>query len=412
MPTFVYKAKGVDGNVVEGTLDADEQRSAVARLRDQKLTILEIGEKTASPLDAVMAIFKRKGKVTARDLVLFSRQLSTLVSAGVPIVQSLSILENQAENPAFKEVLGAVRTDIESGLSISDALKKHPDAFPELYTSMIKAGELGGILDTILERLTAYLESNEALKAKVKSAMMYPIIILIICFVITMFLLTFVIPRFATIFQSFGAELPWLTQTLLDLSTFVKKPLNFILIMAAPFAGWKVFQRVYKTPAGQKYFDGKLLTLPLFGIILLKVAVARFTRTLGTLIKSGVPILQALETVASTAGNVVIADAVLAARENIREGGHLSDPLKKSGVFPNMVTAMISVGEETGSLDAMLAKIADFYDQEVDTAVKGLTSLIEPIVIVIMGSIVGTIVAAMFLPMFGMGELAGNMEGK
>jgi type IV pilus assembly protein PilC len=335
-----------------------------------------------------------------------------LVSAGVPIVQSLAILEAQAENPAFKEVLNAVRGDIESGLSISDALRKHPDAFPELYTSMIKAGELGGILDTILERLTAYLEANEALKAKVKSAMMYPIIVLSICFVITIFLLTFVIPRFATIFQSFGAELPLLTQTLLDISTFVKQPINFLCIMASPVVGWKLFQRAQKTPAGAKFIDAKLLTLPLFGIILKKVAVARFTRTLGTLIKSGVPILQALETVASTAGNVIIAEAVLSARENIREGGHLSDPLKKSGVFPNMVTAMISVGEETGALDAMLAKIADFYDQEVDTAVKGLTSLIEPIVIVIMGAIVGTIVAAMFLPMFGMGELAGNMEGK
>ncbi|MBI5238858.1 MAG: type II secretion system F family protein [Elusimicrobia bacterium] len=412
MPTFAYKAKGVDGNVIEGSLDADEQKAAVARLRDQKLTILEIGEQSSGPMDSIKALLKRKGHVTNRDLVLFSRQLSTLVSAGVPIVQSLAILENQAENPAFKEVLNAVRGDIESGLSISDALRKHPDAFPELYTSMIKAGELGGILDTILERLTAYLEANEALKAKVKSAMMYPIIVLSICFVITVFLLTFVIPRFATIFQSFGAELPWLTQTLLDISTFVKQPLNLICILASPFAGYKILGRVYKTPGGQKFLDTKLLQMPLFGIILKKVAVARFTRTLGTLIKSGVPILQALETVASTAGNVVIAEAVLSARENIREGGHLSDPLKKSGVFPNMVTAMISVGEETGALDAMLSKIADFYDQEVDTAVKGLTSLIEPIVIVVMGTIVGTIVAAMFLPMFGMGELAGNMEGK
>jgi len=412
MPVFAYKAKGVDGNLIEGTVDAEEQRAAVARLRDQKLVILEIGEKTTGPLDSVMALIKRKGKVTSRDLVLFSRQLSTLVGAGVPIVQSLAILENQAENPAFKEVLNAVRSDIEGGLSISDSLRKHPDAFPDLYSSMIKAGELGGILDTILERLTSYLENSEALKAKVKSAMMYPIIILSICAVITIFLLTFVIPRFATIFESFGAKLPLLTQVLLDLSNFVKTPVVFACIMLSPVVGWYAFKQFYKMPAGQKFVDRRLLGLPLFGIILNKVAVARFTRTLGTLIKSGVPILQALETVASTAGNVVIAEAVLSARESIREGGHLSDPLKKSGVFPNMVTAMISVGEETGALDTMLAKIADFYDQEIDTAVKGLTSLIEPIVIVVMGTIVGTIVAAMFLPMFGMGELAGNMEGK
>ncbi len=412
MLVFAYKAKGADGNIIEGTVDAEEQKAAVARLRDQKLVILEIGEKITGPLEMLKALFKRKGKVYTRDLVLFSRQLSTLVGAGVPIVQSLAILENQAENPAFKEVLNAVRVDIESGLSISDALRKHPDAFPELYTSMIKAGELGGILDTILERLTAYLESNEALRAKVKSAMMYPLIVLSICFIITVFLLTFVIPRFAAIFESFGAQLPLLTQTLLDLSTFVKQPVHFIGIALSPVGLWYAYKRAYKTPMGQKWIDSQTLKLPLFGIILKKVAVARFTRTLGTLIKSGVPILQALETVASTAGNVVIAEAVLGARESIREGGHLSDPLKKSGVFPNMVTAMISVGEETGALDTMLSKIADFYDQEVDTAVKGLTSLIEPIVIVVMGTIVGTIVAAMFLPMFSMGELAGNMEGK
>jgi type IV pilus assembly protein PilC len=409
MPVFTYKAKNSNGALVEGTVDAEEQKAAVERLRSQKLVVIEIGEKSG-PLNAIFAIFKKKGKVYSRDLVLFSRQLSTLVSAGVPIVQSLSILENQAENPTFKEVLGAVRTDIESGLSISDALRKHPDAFPELYTSMIKAGELGGILDTILERLTSYLESNEALKAKVKSAMMYPIIVLSICAVITIFLMTFVIPRFATIFLSFGAELPLLTQILLDTSNLMIK--YFYMIIIGPMAMTWAFKRWYKTPAGQKIVDGKLLNVPIFGIILKKVAVARFTRTLGTLIKSGVSILQALETVAATAGNVVISEAVLSARESIREGGHLSDPLRKSGIFPNMVTAMISVGEETGALDVMLSKIADFYDQEVDTAIKGLTSLIEPIVIVIMGTIVGTIVAAMFLPMFGMGELASNMEGK
>lgn len=410
MPVFAYKAKGVDGNVLEGLVDAEEQKVAVERLRAQKLVILEIAEKTSGPLDVIKGFFKKKGHVTSKDLVLFSRQLSTLVSAGVPIVQGLSILESQAENPAFKEVLGAVRSDIESGLSISDALKKHPDAFPDLYCSMIKAGELGGILDTILERLTAYMENSEALKAKVKSAMMYPAIVLSICAAVTVFLLVFVIPTFKTIFGSFGAELPLPTQMLIDLSDIMKK--YFILILLFPFAAYKGFTKFYKTPAGQKLVDGKVMTAPIFGIILKKVAVAKFTRTLGTLIKSGVPIMQALETVAATAGNVVVSEAILSTRESIREGGRLADPLKKSGIFPNMVTSMISVGEETGSLDIMLQKIADFYDMEVDAAVKGLTSLIEPIVIVIMGIIIGTIVVAMFLPMFGLGELAGNMEGK
>jgi len=406
MPQFAYKAKTGAGLVMEGLIDADEQRLAVDKLRAQKLVVLQIAEKRVSPMEKVKALFKSKGKVTSRDLVLFSRQLSTLVSAGVPIVQSLGILETQAENPAFKEVLGAVKADIEAGLSISDALKKHPDAFPELYTAMIKAGELGGILDTILERLTNYLESSEALKAKVKSAMMYPAIVLTICGIVTVFLMIFVIPTFKEIFASFGAELPAPTQMLIDVSDAMKSQWYFIV--AAPFAAFFGFKKFYATPKGEHFVDRQILKAPIFGILLKKVAVARFTRTLGTLLKSGVPIMQALETVSQTAGNVVIAEAVLATRESIREGGHLSDPLKKSGLFPNMVTSMISVAEETGALDTMLSKIADFYDQEVDTAVKGLTSLIEPIVICVMGVVIGTIVICMFMPMFGLGDLAGK----
>ncbi len=407
MPSFAYKAKTSAGLVMQGQIDADAQKTAVDKLRAQKLVVLEIGEKTENFLDKAKAMFdKKKGKVTSRDLVLFSRQLSTLVSAGVPIVQSLGILETQAENPAFKEVLGAVKGDIEAGLSISDALKKHPDAFPDLYTAMVRAGELGGILDTILERLTVYMESSEALKAKVKSAMMYPAIVLSICGLVTVFLLVFVIPTFKHIFESFGAELPMPTQMLINISDAMRT--HWYILILIPVVAWKGFQWFYKSPRGHHFVDAKILSAPIFGVILKKVAVARFTRTLGTLIKSGVPIMQALETVAATAGNVVIAEAVLATRESIREGGHLSDPLRKSGIFPNMVTSMISVGEETGALDIMLSKIADFYDQEVDTAVKGLTSLIEPIVMVIMGIVIGTIVIAMFLPMFELGDLASK----
>lgn len=408
MPIYAYKAKAASGLVMEGTIDANEQKGAVDKLRSQKLVVLEITEKTESPFVKIKKAlgFGGKGKVGSNDLMLFSRQLSTLVSAGVPIVQGLAILESQAENPAFKEVLGDVKSDIESGLSISDALKKHPNAFPDLYCAMVKAGELGGILDTILERLTSYLESSEGLKAKVKSAMMYPGIVLSICALVTVFLFVFVIPTFKNIFESFGAELPLPTQLVIGISDWMKA--QWYIVAGAPVAGWKGFNKFYATPKGQKFVDGKVLSLPIFGPILKKVAVARFTRTLGTLLKSGVPIMQALETVAQTAGNVVIAEAVLQTRESIREGGHLSDPLKKSGLFPNMVTSMISVGEETGALDIMLNKIADFYDSEVDAAVKGLTSMIEPIVIVVMGLIIGTIVIAMFMPMFSMGELAGN----
>ena len=409
MPLYSYKAKTAAGLVMEGTIDADEQRAAVEKLRAQKMVVLEIAEKQIPLVDKIKAaIGWKKGKkdIPSKDLSLFSRQLSTLVGAGVPIVQSLGILESQSENPDFKEVLGAVKTDIEAGLSISDALKKHPNAFPDLYCSMVKAGELGGILDTILERLTAYLESSEELKAKVKGAMMYPAIVLSICSIVTVFLMIFVIPTFKNIFAGFGAELPLPTQMLIDISDAMKA--RWYLIVAFPFVAWKGFEKFYASPFGHKWVDGFSLKAPIFGPILKKVAVARFTRTLGTLIKSGVPIMQALETVAQTAGNLVIAEAVNATRESIREGGHLSDPLKKSGIFPNMVTSMISVGEETGALDIMLSKIADFYDSEVDTAVKGLTSLIEPIVIVVMGLIIGTIVIAMFMPMFGMGELAGK----
>lgn len=407
MPAYTYKAKTAAGLVMEGVIDAEEQRAAVEKLRGQKMVVLEIAEKSVSPIEKLKALVGwKKGKpaIPSKDLSLFSRQLSTLVGAGVPIVQSLGILESQAENPDFKEVLGAVKSDIEAGLSISDALKKHPNAFPDLYCSMVKAGELGGILDTILERLTAYLESSEALKAKVKGAMMYPAIVLSICSIVTVFLMIFVIPTFKAIFEGFGRELPLPTQVLIDISDAMKR--KWYVIVAAPFVGWKGFQKFYSTPAGHKWVDAQSLKAPVFGPILKKVAVARFTRTLGTLIKSGVPIMQALETVAQTAGNVVIAEAVNNTRESIREGGHLSDPLKKSGIFPNMVTSMISVGEETGALDIMLSKIADFYDQEVDTAVKGLTSLIEPIVIVVMGVIIGTIVVAMFMPMFEIGGMA------
>jgi len=403
MPKYAYKAKGADGGVVTGEVEAHEQRHAIDRLRMQKLVVLEIAEKVAGPLDFIKNLMNKKPPIESKDLVLFSRQLSTLVSAGVPIVQGLAILEEQTENPSFQEVLGEVRADIEGGLSISDALKKHPVAFPDIYCAMIRAGELGGILDTILERLSAFLESSEALKAKVKSAMMYPAIVLCICGVVTLFLLIFVIPTFKTIFSSFGAELPMPTQMLINLADLLKK--YAVIVVAAPFVAAHFFKKYYATTAGKKVIDGASLKAPIFGILLKKVAVAKFTRTLGTLVKSGVPILQALETVGATAGNVVIEDAVLKTRESIREGGRLADPLKASGVFPPMVTQMIKVGEETGALDTMLSKIADFYDQEVDTAVKGLTSLIEPIVIVIMGIVIGTIVICMMLPMLSLGTL-------
>lgn len=380
-------------------MEAADQKAAIARLREQRLTVVEIRQKAKkSPFF--------KPKVDTKDVVVFSRQLSTLVSAGIPIVQGLNILEAQAENPAFKTVVSGLRTDIESGLSIADAMRKHPQAFTELYVSMIKAGEVGGILDTILERLSGFLEASEALKAKVKSALMYPTVVGGVAFLITVFLIVFIIPVFKDIFSGFGAELPFPTRMIILLSDTIRG--NIVYILAAVGGGVWGVKKYIKTEKGQEKLDDISLKLPVFGILLKKVAIAKFTRTLGTLIKSGVPILQGLETVAKTSGNKIIERAIYKSRDSIKEGGRISDPLKKADIFPPMVIQMISVGEETGGLDNMLNKIADFYDQEVDTAVKGLTSMIEPLIMVVMGVVIGAIVIAMFMPMFSMGELAGK----
>ncbi|MBI4055050.1 MAG: type II secretion system F family protein [Elusimicrobia bacterium] len=406
MAAFTYKAKLPSGATTQGVIEAQELRLALEKLKLQKLVILEIQPQTQNLVETLKKLSPFRPKPTTRDLVLFSRQLSTLVSAGVPIVQGLSILEAQAENPAFREVLSKVREDIESGLSISDALKKHPRAFPELYVSMIRAGEVGGILDAILERLSSYLEAAEALRGKIKSAMMYPAVVITIAAAVTLFLIAFVIPTFKEIFSSFGAGLPYPTRVLISLSDFARK--NILYILASPFVASYFLKRYYRTPDGRYRIDGYFLRMPIFGVLIRKAAIAKLTRTLGTLVKSGVPIMQAMDTVAKTSGNAVVERAMFAARESVREGERIAEPLKKSKIFPPMVTQMIAVGEETGNLDQMLSKIADFYDQEVDTAVKGLTSMIEPLVIVVMGIIIGGIVIAMFMPMFQLGELAGK----
>ncbi len=399
---FAYKAKDASGKLTEGLVEAPDEKTALGRLRGQRLSVTEIAR--AKGKSAKQG--KPGGKIENKDVVVFSRQLSTLVSSGVPIVQGLTILGEQAESPNFRLVLTSLRSDIEAGLSIADAMKKHPNAFSELYVSMIRAGEVGGILDTILERLSAYLESNEALKAKVKSAMMYPTVVFSAAGLITIFLIVFVIPIFKGIFSSFGAQLPFLTQMLINISDFLR---HYILFAVPPIglAVWGA-KKWMKTPKGERKVDEVLLKLPVFGILLKKVAIAKFSRTLGTLIKSGVPILQGLETVAKTAGNKVIEEAIDNSKNSIKEGGRISDPLKKADIFPPMVIQMISVGEETGGLDTMLTKIADFYDQEVDTAVKGLTSMLEPLIMIFLGVVIGTIVIAMFMPMFNLGEIVGG----
>jgi len=406
MPSFSYKAKLITGNITEGTIQAADQKAAMDQLRGQKLTPLEVSESSKSLNEIIAAISPFKPSVSSKELVLFSRQLSTLVSAGVPLVQGLTILEEQVESKHFKNVVRLIREDIESGLSITDALKKHPRAFEELYVSMIKAGEVGGILDVILERLSAYLEAAETLKAKVKGAMMYPAVVSTIAGSVTFFLIVGVIPTFEGIFKGFGAELPGMTQILIDLSHFLRN--YWYVVLLTPVVLFIAMKQYGKTEGGKRNIDSLILKIPIFGILLKKVAVAKFTRTFGTLVKSGVPILQALETVAKTSGNKVIEIAIMSAREAVKEGERIATPLKKANIFPPMVIQMVAIGEETGNLDAMLNKIADFYDQEVDTAVKGLTSMIEPIIIVIMGVVIGFIVIAMFMPMFELGGLAAG----
>jgi type IV pilus assembly protein PilC len=407
MPNFLYKARNTIGGELAGSIEAQDQRVAIDRLRAQKLIVLEINEEKSNALTSfIKKINPFKPSVGSKELVVFSRQLATLVSAGVPIVQGLGILVDQADSIVFKNVIQTIRADIEQGISITEAMRKHPVAFSELYVSMIKAGEMGGILDTILERLSSYLESAEELKGKVKGAMVYPGVITLVAGSITLFLLIFVIPTFQTIFASFGATLPLPTRVLIGLSMFLRKGL--LGVIATPILIFWAFKQYRSTERGHYVLDSIALKLPLFGLLLKKVAVAKFSRTFSTLIKSGVPILQALDTVGKTSGNKVVEKAISSAKDSIREGERMAAPLKKTGIFPPMVIQMIAIGEETGNLDTMLNKIADFYDQEVDVSVKALTSMIEPLIMVGMGVVVGAIVLAMFLPMFEMSQLASQ----
>ncbi|MEK6543079.1 MAG: type II secretion system F family protein [Elusimicrobiota bacterium] len=408
MPTFTYKGKMPSGAPAQGTIDAPQLRAALDKLRLQKLQIAEITEIPQNPVLLYLKKINPFGpSVGGADLVIFTRQLSTLISSGVPLVQGLTILSEQMENKFFQNIVADVKSNIEAGQSIFEAMSKHPEAYSELYVSMVKAGEMGGVLDVILDRLAGYLEASEELKHKVKGAMMYPIVVLTIAMGVTVFLLIAIIPKFKDIFTSFGSELPKPTQALLTLSAVCTH--YWYMFIITPIAFIKGLSAAKKNPAFAYKYDQWALKSPMFGIILRKVAIAKFSRTMATLIKSGVNIMDALETVGKTSGNKVIEEAVMACRKSIQEGQRLVEPLKKSKVFPPMVTQMIAIGEESGNLDNMLNKIADFYDSEVDNAVKGLTSMIEPLVICFMGIVIGGMVVAMFLPMFEISQKAGDM---
>ncbi len=401
MPVFKYTGKNRSGAKVKGEFEAADQNAAVGALRRQGIVGASVRAKSR---DIELKIPGFEPGVSEKDLVTFTRQFATMIDAGLPLVQCLEILGSQTENKTFGTIIGKVRSDVETGSTFAEALRKHPKAFPDLYVNMVAAGEAGGILDTILNRLATYIEKTLALKKKVKGAMVYPSVVVSVAVGVVFLMLIFVIPTFEKMFQDFGGALPGVTQSVIDMSKFLQKYwwilLGLIVIM---IVGLK---RYRASAVGRRQTDAMALKLPVIGMIVRKVAVAKFTRTLGTLITSGVPILDGLDIVARTAGNKVIEEGILKTRQAISEGKTIAEPLQATKVFPPMVVQMIGVGEAAGALDTMLGKIADFYDEEVDAAVGALSSMLEPFIMVFLGVALGYIVVAMYLPIF---KLAGSI---
>ena len=373
---------------------ADSKDAAIAQLRRQQIVVTAVKEKGKE-----IAVPKFGGKVPPQLIAIFTRQFSVMIDAGLPLVQCLEILGSQQEHKAFKRGLIQIRQDVESGSSLADAMRKHPKIFNDLYTNMVAAGEAGGILDTILQRLATYIEKAVKLNSQVKSAMIYPVAVISIAFIVVTIILWKVIPVFAALFKGLGAELPMPTRVVIALSNFIA---DFWWLISIVIVGTLVFglRRYHATYKGKRVLDGILLKVPIFGMLLRKIAVARFCRTLATLTSSGVPILDGLQITAKTAGNSIVEDAIMATRKSVEEGKTISEPLGDTDVFPSMVVQMIAVGEQTGALDTMLSKIADFYEDEVDTAVAGLMKLLEPVLIAFLGVAIGGIVIAMYMPMF------------
>jgi type IV pilus assembly protein PilC len=393
VPAFVWKGKTRDGKVVSGERVAETREAVMALLRRDQIMVASVREKGKE-----LALPKFGGGVPAKDLAIFTRQFSVMIDAGLPLVQCLEILGGQQENKTFAKVLQQTRMDVEGGASLADAMRKHPKAFDDLFTNMIAAGEAGGILDTILKRLALYIEKNVKLKAQVKGAMVYPVSVLGIAAIVIAVILWKVIPTFAAMFAGLGAELPLPTRFVIALSHWLVRGMPFLVIGGILLVVG--FRRYYATYGGRRVVDKIVLRAPIFGTLMQKIAVARFCRTLSTLISSGVPILDGLEITARTAGNAIVEDAIMFVRKGVESGLTLAQPLKDTGVFPPMVVQMVGVGEQTGALDAMLSKIADFYEDEVDQAVANLLTLMEPIMILFLGISVGGIIIAMYLPLF------------
>jgi type IV pilus assembly protein PilC len=393
MPNYTWKGRTRAGKAQEGVLVAENKDAAIAMLRKQQVTVTAVTEKGKE-----FALPKMGGGISQKEIAVFTRQFSVMIDAGLPLVQCLEILGSQQDNRVFQKILFEVRQDIESGATLADSLRKHPKAFDDLYCNMVAAGETGGILDTILQRLSQYIEKIVKLRSAVRSAMVYPVAVITIAIGVVGIILWKVIPTFATLFAGLGAQLPLPTRITIALSQFIGAWwwMIFAVIGLTIFA----LNRYHKTYNGRRVIDGALLKLPVLGNVLKKIAVARFCRTLGTLVSSGVPILEALEITAKTAGNAVVEDAIMETRKSIEQGKTIAEPLKATNVFPSMVVQMVAVGEQTGALETMLNKIADFYEDEVDEATANLLALLEPIMICFLGVIIGGIVISMYMPMF------------
>lgn len=408
MPVYKWEGVARNGQVRSGTREAPNEAAVLNYLRGQQIRPRKI-KSAAGGAMSMQINLPFGGGVKSKDLVVFSRQFATMIDAGLPLVQCLDILSGQAENPTFKKIIKDVQLDVEGGATFADALKKHPKAFDGLFCNLVAAGEIGGVLDVVMTRIANYLEKAEKLKGQVKSAMVYPTVILLVAIAVVGILLVWVIPIFEKMFSEFGGgQLPAPTQLVINISHWAQS--NFLYIIGfgfVLFGFWKYYVR--KNPRMIEITDDIFLKAPVFGPLIRKVAVARFTRTLGTMVSSGVPILEALDITARASGNKTVEKAIYRARISISEGKSIAEPIAKSGVFPSMVCQMINVGEQTGALDTMLGKIADFYDEEVDAAVKALTSLMEPMMMVILGGLIGGMVVSMYLPIF---EMAGNIQAK
>jgi len=403
MPIFAYRGRARGGRLITGQVEANTPLAVAAQLRRRRIMATSVREKP-EPLRLRIPGFG--GRVRDKDLTVFTRQIATMINAGLPLVQSLEGLASQQPNKQFKRILTKIREDVEGGSTFAASIKRHPAVFTSLYMSMVEAGEAGGFLDTVLNRLAGYIEKSMTLRRKVKGAMIYPATVITVAVAVVIFLLIFVIPTFKALFEGFGAALPLPTRIVLELSRLVR---THVVTVLGAFVGTVFGLRFYyRTEKGKKVIDSLLLRLPIIGQLIRKVSVAKFTRTLGTLLSSGVPILDGLNITARVAGNKVVEEAILKTRSSIAEGKTIADPLGASGIFPPMVVQMISVGEQTGALDSMLAKIADFYDAEVDQAVANLTTLLEPLMIVFLGVVVGGVIIAMYLPIFKLVSVVGR----